>query len=105
MPKTHPPMKLSHEEDVFLRHWMFDEVHYQDRQGPAKQLQIEHGASPADVAILIAAAIPDTLDQEAAGLGPPPAEAAQWPWSDDGFRSRLMEARTILGERKTGYCQ
>jgi HD superfamily phosphodiesterase len=27
-------MKLSSEEEQFLRHWMHDEIHYQDGQGP-----------------------------------------------------------------------
>ena len=36
-----PLMKLSRDEEVFLRHWMYDEVHYRDGQGPAKRLQLE----------------------------------------------------------------
>ena len=30
MPKTPPRMKLSPEEETFLRQWMYDEVHFQD---------------------------------------------------------------------------
>lgn len=101
MLKTHPRMKLSREEDAFLRHWMFDEAHYQERQGPAKQLQLQQGATAAELAVLIAAAIPDLADQEAAGCGPAPAQPPRWPWSADGYRARLAEARAILGERKT----
>ena len=29
-----PPMRLSRDEEVFLRHWMYDEVHYSEGQGP-----------------------------------------------------------------------
>src|SRR5438067_13392062 len=71
MPNKHPRMKLSPEEEAFLRHWMYDEVHYADGPGPAKQLQLHHGVAPADLALLIAAGIPDPADQEAAGSGPP----------------------------------
>jgi hypothetical protein len=96
-------MKLSREEEQFLRHWMHDEVHYQDGQGFAKRLQLLHHAIPADLAILIAAAIPDPADQEAAGLTPPADVPLTWPWSDEGFRARLAEARTILAERKVEF--
>jgi hypothetical protein len=102
MPNKRPQMKLSREEEVFLRHWMYDEVHYSEGQGPAKQLQVQHRAVPADLAVLIAAAIPDLADQEAAGLGPPPAEPPIWPWSEDLLRSRLAEARTALGLADAG---
>jgi hypothetical protein len=93
-------MKLSREEEAYLRHWMFDEVHYQERQGEAKQLQLRHGATPAELAVLIAAALPDPADQEAAAHDPSSAEPPLWPWSDDSYRSRLAEARAILGERR-----
>ena len=97
MPNNRPPMRLSRDEEVFLRHWMYDEVHYSEGQGPAKQLQVQHRAVPADLAVLIAAAIPDLADQEAPGFGPPPAEPPTWPWPDDLLRSRLAEARVALG--------
>lgn len=97
MPSKHPLMKLSREEELFLRHWMYDEVHYQGGPGPAKRLQVQHGASPADLAILIAAAMPAPADQEAAGLDPPSAAPPAWPWSEEGFRTRLAEARAALG--------
>ncbi len=89
-------MKLSREEQLFLRHWMHDEVHYQDGTGPAKRLQLQYGAVPADLAVLIAAAIPDISEQDVAGKGPPPDEPAAWPWSVDGFRARVAEARAAL---------
>src|SRR5262245_33658227 len=102
MPNKHLLMRLSREEEAFLRHWMYDETHYQDGPGPAKQLQVQHQAIPADLAILIAAAIPDLADQESAGLGPPPGEIPVWPWSEEDLRSRLALARAILAERNLG---
>ena len=99
MPSTHPRMKLSREEETFLRHWIYDEAHYQDGPGPAKRLQVEHRVTPADLALLISAALPDPADQEAAGLGPPPAEAPTWPWPDDALRARIAEAQAALAER------
>ena len=97
MPNKHPRMKLSREEEAFLRHWMYDEVHYADGPGAAKQLQLHHGVAPADLALLIAAGIPDLAEQEAAGFGPPPTEPPHWPWSDQTFRQRVAEARDTLG--------
>jgi hypothetical protein len=91
-------MKLSREEEIFLRHWMYDEVHYQEGIGPAKRLQLRHRATPADLAVLIAAAFPDPADQEAAGLGPPITASPTWPWTDDSLRWRLAEARAALAE-------
>jgi hypothetical protein len=99
MPKTHPSMKLSRDEEQFLRHWMHDEVHYQTGQGRAKRLQLLHHAIPADLATLIAAGIPDPEDQEEAGLALPPDAPLSWPWSDEAFRARVAEARAILAER------
>jgi hypothetical protein len=89
-------MKLSPEEELFLRQWIYDEAHYQDGQGPAKRLQIEHGVRPADLALLIAAAIPDPAAQQAASLAPASPKTPDWPWPPDAFRRRLAEARTIL---------
>ena len=92
-------MKLSREEEAYLRHWIFDEARYQEGQGPAKKLQLQHGATPAELAVLIAAALPNPADQESAAKGPSPTEQPLWPWSDVGFRERLAEARAILGMR------
>lgn len=100
MPNKHPWMKLSREEEAFLCHWMYDEVHYQEGLGPAKRLQVAHQAVPADLAVLIAAAIPDAAEQEAAGLGSPPSEPPVWPWTDDTLRGRLPEAHAILAQRR-----
>lgn len=98
MPKTLPLMRLSRDEEVFLRHWMYDEVHYQDGAGPAKRLQLQHRASPADLAVLIAAAVPDPRDQEQAGLGPPPVEPPRWPWSEEAWGELRSKARAALAE-------
>jgi hypothetical protein len=95
-------MKLSRDEEAYLRHWMYDEVHYRDGPAPAKALQRDHGVSPAELAILIAAAIPDPEDQAAAGFGPPPEGMPVWPWPEEEFRNRLADARSILAERHRG---
>src|SRR5262245_9987987 len=99
MPIKQPLMKLSREEDLFLRHWMFEQFHYESGPGPAKRLQLEHGAIPAELSILIAAALPDPAAQQAASFGPPPAEPPAWPWAAEGFRARLAEARLALEKR------
>jgi hypothetical protein len=91
-------MKLSHDEDAFLRRWMYDEVHYAVGPGPAKAFQVRHGASPADLAAIIAAAIPDPAEQEAAGTRTAALPIA-WPWTKDSFQNRLAEARSILSAR------
>ena len=85
-------MRPSRDEDLFLRHWIYDEVHYEDGQGPAKRLQVRHRAIPAARATLIAAAIPDPTDQESAGLGSLPAGPPVWPWPEDALRERNNEA-------------
>ncbi len=98
MPKKLPLMRLSRDEELFLRHWIYDEAHYQGGPGPAKRLQLQHRAIPADLAVLIAAAIPDLIDQEKASLGPPPVEPSTWPWSEEAWRERVSEARAALAE-------
>jgi len=89
-------MKLSRDEELFLRHWMYDEVHYQEGQGPAKRLQLEHRTIPADLAAIIAAAFPDTLDQAEAAGSPPPAGTPTWPWTEETLAARHAEARAVL---------
>lgn len=93
-------MKLSRDEERFLRAWMYDEVHYHRRRGPAKELQLKHHAAPAELATLIAAAIPDLAEQEAAGETAPNDEPLVWPWSDMAFQSRLEEAHATLAAAK-----
>jgi hypothetical protein len=95
-------MRLSRSEEIFLRQWMYDETHYQEGTGPAKRLQVQHGVSPADLATLIAAAIPDPAEQEAVVADLPPAGSPQWPWSVETFHERLAEARSILQGRASG---
>jgi hypothetical protein len=89
-------MKLSREEDVFLRHWLYEQFHYASGPGPAKRLQLEHRAIPANLSVFIAAGIPEPAEQKAAALGPPPAEVATWPWTEEGLRDRLAEAHVAL---------
>jgi hypothetical protein len=98
MRNKHLPMSLSREEEIFLRHWMYDETHYDEGVGPAKRLQIEHHVAPADLATLIAAALPSTADQEAAGIGLPPAESPIWPWPGDSFAQRFVEAHALVAK-------
>jgi hypothetical protein len=90
------PIRLSHQEELFLRQWMCDEVHYQDGPGPAKRLRLQHRAISGDLAMLIAAAIPDPLERERAGLDGPSADPPAWPWSPDSLRARIAEARAAL---------
>ncbi|HKI34568.1 MAG TPA: hypothetical protein VKA46_22120 [Gemmataceae bacterium] len=92
-------MRLSREEEIFLRHWMYDETHYQEGTGAAKRLQREHKAIPGDLTVIIAAAIPDLNEQWAAGVGPPPAEPPTWPWSEATLTARVAEASRILPAR------
>jgi len=93
-------MKLSREEEIFLRHWMYDETHYREPAGLAKRLQVDHGAIPADLATIITAAMPCLADQELAGIGPPPSEPPCWPWSADSLAKRLAEAEALLFGKK-----
>src|SRR5437879_12451083 len=102
MPNKHPRMRLSREEETFLRQWIYDEAHYEEGTGPAKRLQLEHRAIPADLAVLVAAAMPDPVEQQAASLKRTFAEPLAWPWSEETFHSRLAEARSFLAARQAG---
>jgi hypothetical protein len=95
-------MKLSHEEEVFLRHWIYDEVHYREGTGPAKRLQVAHKVPPANLALIIAAALTEPGEQEAAADGPPPTELPIWPWPKDSCARRIEEARQLLGTPRAG---
>jgi hypothetical protein len=99
MPSKHHPMKLSRDEELFLRHWIYDEAHFMNGVGPAKRLQVEYRVVPADLAALVAAAMPDPQDQAEAATTLPPA-SPRWPWTGDAFQVRLAEARTILELRQ-----
>jgi hypothetical protein len=98
MPNKYPRMKLSREEDLFLRHWLYEQFHYASGPGPAKRLQLEQRALPANLSVLISAAIPEPAEQQAAALGPPPADVPTWPWTEEGLRARLAEAHIALAE-------
>ncbi len=100
-------MRLSPDEEVFLRHWMYEEVHYRNGVRPAKELQLTHRALPAELGMLIAAAIPDPADQGRIGDEPPPNQSPAWPWSEEEWAARLKEAQTILDERasQTKLCR
>ncbi len=92
-------MKLSRDEEIFLHHWIFEEMHYRAGPGRAKRMQLEHGVNSSDLAALIAASMPIPAAQEAAGIGPPPAEPPVWPWPADALAGRLAEARALLRQR------
>ena len=93
-------MKLTPEEELFLRRWMYDEVHYEEGQGPAKRLQLQHKSVPADLAVLIAVALPDPATQKMAGEGPP-VELPNRPWPNaKALNDRVLEARKILRTRR-----
>jgi hypothetical protein len=78
---------------------MYDEVHFREGTGPAKRFQVARSIPPADLVTIIAAAIPDPREQEAASLAPLPEEPPAWPWTDESFRSRLAEAWGIIEAR------
>ncbi len=100
MLKTHPRMTLSPEEELFLRQWMFDEVHFEEGQGPAKRLQVAHGVRPGELSQLIAAALPDPAEQQAAVSEASRSTCPNWPWSVQTFQDRLGEAQAILASRQ-----
>ncbi len=100
MPSNHPRMRLTPEEGLFLRHWMHDEWHFRKGRGTAKQLQVESGVVPADLAALIAAAFPDPAEQLALADSPPPADSLVWPWTEQTWKARLAEARAVLAVRE-----
>jgi hypothetical protein len=102
MPNKLPEMKLSRDEEVFLKHWIYDEAHYQEGRGAAKQLQVEHSVVAADLALLVAAAIPDPEAQVAAASSPAPSEPPTWPRPGDTWAARVAEARAILEQRRQG---
>src|SRR5260370_11943620 len=100
MPKTHPRLTLSPEEGLFLPQWMFDEVHFEDGQGPAKRLQVAQVVRPAELSFLIAAALPDPAEQQAAVSDVTRSACPTWPWSVQSFQDRLGEAQAILASRQ-----
>jgi hypothetical protein len=95
-----PHLTFSPEEGLFLRQWMFDEVHFEEGQGPAKRLQVAQGVRPAELSLLIAAALPDPAEQQAAVSGATRSACPTWPWSAQSFQDRLGEAHAILASRQ-----
>jgi hypothetical protein len=93
-------MKLSREEEIFLRHWIHDEWHFREGTGPAKRLQVAHEVRPFELALIIAASMTEPGEQESAAEGPPPAEPPVWPWPGDSCVRRVEEARELLGAPK-----
>jgi hypothetical protein len=92
-------MRLSPEEERFLRRWIYDEAHFLEGTGPAKRMQVAHSIVAAEMAALIAAGMPGVAEQEAAGLGPAPPGPCTWPWSDETWSQRLATARAVLADR------
>jgi hypothetical protein len=92
-------MKLSPDEELFLRQWIYDEAHFRNGIGPAKRLQVDHQVVPADLAAIIAAAIPDPEDQEQAASTSLSATPPRWPWAGNAFQTRLAEAKAVLESR------
>src|SRR4029077_1989128 len=101
MTQKYPPLTLSPEEELFLRQWMFDEVHFEEGQGPAKLLQVAQGVRPAELSLLIAAALPDPAAQQAAVSGATRSACPTWPWSAQSFQDRLGEAQALLASRQS----
>jgi hypothetical protein len=101
MPKTHPRLTLSPDEELFLRQWMFDEAHFEEGQGPAKRLQVAQGVRPAELSLLIAAALPDPAEQLAAVSGATRSTCPIWRWSVQSFQDRLGEAQVMLASRQS----
>src|SRR5262245_60900588 len=95
MRNRHQPMRLSRDEELYLRHWIWDEARYEQGPGEAKRLRVALHVRPADLAVLIAAAMPDPAEQLAASSAPP-AEPVRWPWSEESLRARIAEARCWL---------
>jgi hypothetical protein len=91
-------MKLSRDEELFLRHWMHDECAFATGGGSAKRLQVMHRVPPADLAALVAAALPDPNEQARAAAHAP-TEPPAWPWTETALRARLAEARAVLAAR------
>src|SRR5262245_53468370 len=97
MPNKHYQMRLSPDEERFLRRWMYDEVHFQEGRGPAKQMQLQHQVLPAELAVIIAASMPNLADPDQAAIYPSDDPIA-WPWSEETLRDRIAEARELLAE-------
>ncbi len=100
MPNTPPLLRLSPDEEEFLRRWIYDEAHYDSGTGQEKLLQLENTAIAAELGLLIAAGMPDPKAQLAASLEPPSARQITWPWTKEQLRVRVEEARAVLADAR-----
>src|SRR5262249_22830083 len=86
-------------EQQFLQAWMHDELHFRQGTGPAKRLQPVHEVKPADLAVLIAAWLPDPNEQFRRAEEPLP-DTLEWPWQrHEEFEARLHQAKAELALR------
>jgi hypothetical protein len=95
-------MKLSPKQENFLKHWMYEELHFRDKSlaRPAKELQRQQPVVPAQIAAIIAAWMPDPIEQDKVLQGPPPETPPEWPWaSREEFQDLLSKATQELEER------
>ena len=92
-------MNLTKREEQFLQAWMHDELHFREGTGPAKRLQRAHQVKPFDLALLIAAWLPDPNEQFQRAEEPLP-DTVEWPWQTrEEFETRLREAKEVLALR------
>jgi hypothetical protein len=93
-------MILTTKEEQFLQAWMYDELHFREGVGQAKQLQREHQVRPADLGTLIAAWLPDPKEQLRRAEEPLLPSPPEWPWqSRKELEARLHEAQAELSEQ------
>jgi thiazole synthase len=96
-------MKLSHKEEVFLHHWMIDEVNFHHGRGPAKQLQVEKGVRPTLLAPILGAWLPTAKKQWELAEGPRPPEPPEWPWDTEAeLYQRYHEAKMEIAHLRSG---
>lgn len=93
-------MDLTSGEAQFLQAWMHDELQFREGTGPAKQLQRAHQVTPFDLALLIAAWLPDPNEQFRRAEEPSPDPSPEWPWqTQEEFETRLRQAKEELALR------
>src|SRR5262245_38640807 len=96
MPNKHLRLRLRASAETFLRHWLFEDIHHPEERGLAKKLQVAQRVTAAELAVLIAAGLPELVDHDTTGQARPPVSNPVWPWSEESFRLRLTEARMLL---------
>jgi hypothetical protein len=100
-------MNVGVAEEQFLQAWMHDELHFREGTGPAKRLQRAHQVMPFDLALLIAAWLPDPNEQFQRAEEPLPEAPVEWPWQTPRkFETRLRQAKEELALRNgpTAHC-